>query len=96
MACITKQLFAFAQYDGIDEKVEPVDEVRLEKQWIERRTAPQHHVRAFARRYLFQLVDAAQLVAVGPIQLLIAMSKHIFICLVKSRADRVVGWGMGQ
>jgi len=96
MACITKQLFAFAQYDGIDEKVEPVDEVRLEKQWIERRTAPQHYVRALARRYLFQLVDAAQLVAVGPIQLLIAMSKHIFICLVKSRADRVVGWGMGQ
>jgi len=96
MARTTKQLFAFAQYDGIDEKVEPVDEVRLEKQWIERRTAPQHHVRAFARRYLFQLVDAAQLVAVGPIQLLIAMGKHIFICLVKSSADRVVGWAWGQ
>jgi hypothetical protein len=26
---------------------------------------------------------------------LIAMGKHIFICLVKSRGERVVGWGMG-
>ena len=96
MACITKQLFAFAQYDGIDEKVEPVDEVRLEKQWIERRTAPQHYVRALARRYLFQLVDAAQLVAVGPIQLLIAMGKHIFICLGKARPKGLSAGAWGQ
>ena len=60
MACITKQLFAFAQYDGADEQVEAADDgVRLKKRWIERRTAPQRYVRAFNRRYFLQLVDAA-------------------------------------
>jgi hypothetical protein len=96
MACITKQLFAFAQYDGIDEKVEPVDEVRLEKQWIERRTAPQHYVRAFARRYLFQLVEAAQLVAVDPIQLLIAWVSTYLFALLKAAPTGLSAGAWGQ
>jgi hypothetical protein len=39
MARTTKLLFAFAQYDGKDEKVEAVYEVRLKKWWIEHNEA---------------------------------------------------------
>ena len=39
MACITKQLLAFAQYDGADEQVETAAMgFASDKRWIERRT----------------------------------------------------------